>query len=446
MITTKEKSVVSFSSKGPLDTSTTTTSNTRDSNSINTNDHYHSYIAKYEQYYHCFFDHQVPEGRCVGIQLLPVPNDHIHSLRQDHLLQSTTEPDENPAHPHHRHWLFDFLHPEEIQYGLQLHHINHRQSFYMGRLAIRHALQQPPPPPASTEEDGMPSLLVQNQSYHPDDATIGTSKRTINVSSSQMLSTSSASTSFRVSDDTKNRNIGVINNNNSSLSIRSSILKDMYGRPLLPNGYLGSISHKGSIGVALVQNVEDQYLHHQQIQLSSGAGVGLQLPLPTPRMGIGVDIEDISHAHLRRNVARKVLTPHEVQNLGTLTYQYHHGSSTADHSKVHCTKNESMSLSTGQGSSQRYLSIEEEILLRFSCKESVYKAIHPLLNQYVSFQEAEIQPYINGTAAVTLKLAPTSSKDRNVIQKQEQQFRTPIIAHWYRHENYIITTACISLQ
>jgi len=30
---------------------------------------------------------------------------------------------------------------------------------------------------------------------------------------------------------------------------------------------------------------------------------------------------------------------------------------------------------------------ESEILLRFSLKESIYKAIHPFVRRYVSFQE-----------------------------------------------------------
>lgn len=33
-------------------------------------------------------------------------------------------------------------------------------------------------------------------------------------------------------------------------------------------------------------------------------------------------------------------------------------------------------------------------------KESLYKAMHPLICQYVGFQEAEVTPYNNGTASV----------------------------------------------
>ncbi len=373
--------------------------------------------SDHEKYYHCFFDQQVPEGRCVGIQLIPVPSGHMHSFEHDQLLlQSTTststatsDVDANHRHHQHHHWLYDFLHPEEIHYGLQLHHIHHRQSFYMGRLAIRHALQLPPPTPPFMTRANVPSnpSSVSRTEIIPHDR---------NDTVAMM----------RADHHTNNNN-----SNTTPLLIRNSILKDMYGRPQLPHGYLGSISHKGLMGVALVQRPPpDAFPSAQQ-----------QRP---PHMGIGVDIEDISQAHRRRNVSAKVLTPQEIQNLGTLTYVYHHPNGNHSRTSTTTTTNDSTEtapLSSPQRPGQ-FLSVEEEILLRFSCKESVYKAIHPLVNQYVSFHEAEVQPYINGTATVTLKLAP--SRANTTIAKQNEQFQTPIILYWYRYENYIITTARIS--
>lgn len=52
------------------------------------------------------------------------------------------------------------------------------------------------------------------------------------------------------------------------------------------------------------------------------------------------------------------------------------------------------------------ISAESEILLRFSFKESVYKAIFPFVRRYVSFQEAEVQPLADGTARIRLLLKP----------------------------------------
>jgi hypothetical protein len=71
-----------------------------------------------------------------------------------------------------------------------------------------------------------------------------------------------------------------------------SILKDSHGRPILPDGYLGSISHKTSTGAALVATWSNQ-------------------------TGIGIDIEETRTD--RRNVSRFVLTPNERKNLGHLT-------------------------------------------------------------------------------------------------------------------------------
>jgi 4'-phosphopantetheinyl transferase EntD len=50
------------------------------------------------------------------------------------------------------------------------------------------------------------------------------------------------------------------------------------------------------------------------------------------------------------------------------------------------------------------MTIESETLLRFSFKESIYKALHPFLLRPISFQEVEIDPCANGTALVTFKL------------------------------------------
>jgi phosphopantetheine--protein transferase-like protein len=292
----------------------------------------------YQPYYHCLFDRQVPEGRCVGLQLVPVPDPHPHSIVRSNALFSTA-----------KHWLYDFLHPEEIQYGLQLHHENHRQSFWIGRLAIRHALQQQP-----------------------------------------LSSTAAFDASLPLSFYTSQPNSGDTANGGNNM-IRNSILKDMYGRPQLPEGILGSISHKGPTGVALVRRMD-----------GAGHAALEDVSVPHP-MGIGVDLEDVTNAHQRRNVARKVLTPEETTQLGTLAPD---------------------------------VSMEEEILLRFSLKESVYKAMHPLICQYVSFQEAEIQPHTNGTATVELRLKSGAHK----------AFATPIVAHWYRHENFFVTTASVQIN
>lgn len=71
-----------------------------------------------------------------------------------------------------------------------------------------------------------------------------------------------------------------------------AILKDAYGRPELPNGYLGSISHKKSTAVALVAQQETDIIN----------------------MGVGVDLEYATER--KAGVAPKVLTTEELQSLG----------------------------------------------------------------------------------------------------------------------------------
>lgn len=155
------------------------------------------------------FDLQVPEGRCVGIQL-------TEQLTVNDLSQST-------------HWMHQCLHPDEIAYGMAQASDNNRLSFLLGRLALREALGS---------------------------------------------------------------------------SCTDCILKDGHGRPKLPVGYLGSISHKNDTAVALV------------------AVDGYSSP-KIPTLGVGVDLE-VADPN-RSRVAKKVLTPLELDLLGAVevrVYRY----------------------------------------------------------------------------------------------------------------------------
>ena len=70
--------------------------------------------------------------------------------------------------------------------------------------------------------------------------------------------------------------------------------KDAYGRPILPEGFLGSISHKNGVGVALVQEYDSSSRFR----------------------GIGVDLEVRSAA--KAKIASRVLTERERAELGQL--------------------------------------------------------------------------------------------------------------------------------
>ncbi len=71
-----------------------------------------------------------------------------------------------------------------------------------------------------------------------------------------------------------------------------------------------------------------------------------------------------------------------------------------------------------------------------SLKESVYKAMHPLINQFVGFQEAEIKPHEDGTATVFLNLKSGKHKEFKVVQ-----------AHWRRISGeFFLTSSKVILK
>ena len=180
-------------------------------------------------------DLQLPEGRCVGYAINMTS---ASTSDPQHLLQhpESALTLQALASPHH--WLREYLHPQEISHGCNIPSDVGRTSFLLGRLALRNALRQ---------VMGEDSLMQQ----HTVDA------------------------------------------------LSHCILKDSYGRPKVPRGYLGSISHKRNIAVALAVAVDHA------------------TAMSRPLQGIGIDIECAS-AKRGSRVASKVLTPHERASLGRL--------------------------------------------------------------------------------------------------------------------------------
>ena len=189
------------------------------------------------------FSAELPEGYCVGISLCE-PKSHPTSF-PDNIASDST------------HWLHQYLHRDEISYGCQLND-SVRNTFFLGRLAIRNAL------------------------YH----TIFSNQATV---APEQLSSSFCPTF------SQRESVGEMK--------RVSILKDEHGRPDLPEGFLGSISHKQNVGVALVAFDEDR-------------AKDLDITPFTRTKGIGVDIEKSEPRPSR--IARRVLTPREIESLGKL--------------------------------------------------------------------------------------------------------------------------------
>lgn len=118
---------------------------------------------------------------------------------------------------------------------------------------------------------------------------------------------------------------------------RAPVLSDESGAPILPDGLVGSISHKQDLAVSL---------------LARGSA------------GVGIDLEDTDRPRL--GVAERVLTTPEFAHVQTLP------------------------------ESRRWV----DTVLRFSVKESVYKAVHPTVRRYVGFGEVSVWPSPDGNDRV----------------------------------------------
>lgn len=144
------------------------------------------------------------------------------------------------------------------------------------------------------------------------------------------------------------------------------IRADERGAPVLPAGIAGSISHKEDLAVALVT--------------LEGAAK------------IGVDIEKDAPARL--DISRKVLREEELAELARMP-------------------------EASRGS---------EVLLRFSAKEALYKALDPFVKRYVGFREVAVTPLPDGTARVSMTLADGEGPFDAVVR-------------WRREGAVILTTA-----
>lgn len=147
------------------------------------------------------------------------------------------------------------------------------------------------------------------------------------------------------------------------------VLADGRGAPMLPPGVAGSISHKEALAVALVAR-------------EGPARVGVDVELDAPR---------------RIDIASKVLTDAEARELATLDARAR----------------------------------AREVLLRFSAKEAVYKALDPFVKRYVGFQEVAVSPRPDGGAAVEPRL-----------RAGEGPFAIDV--RWRRFDGLILTTARVA--
>ncbi len=148
------------------------------------------------------------------------------------------------------------------------------------------------------------------------------------------------------------------------------VLADGRGAPALPPGVAGSVSHKEDLAVALVAREGSAKL--------------------------GVDVERDAPGKL--DISKKVLTDEELAELAKL------------------------------GSAER----AREVLLRFSAKEAVYKALDPFVHRYVGFREVAVTPLPSGEALVQPHLPP-----------DEGPFKMEV--RWQRRFGIVLTTARVMM-
>ena len=120
------------------------------------------------------------------------------------------------------------------------------------------------------------------------------------------------------------------------------LLPDEDGAPALPVTAVGSVSHTPRVAVALVDRADG--------------------------WSRGVDLESLDPA--RVHIAPRVLVPAELRAVGELP------------------------------AAERW----PAILLRFSVKEAIYKALRPFVRRLIGFAEAAVTPRADGTCAVELAL------------------------------------------
>jgi enterobactin synthetase component D / holo-[acyl-carrier protein] synthase len=144
---------------------------------------------------------------------------------------------------------------------------------------------------------------------------------------------------------------------------------DDRGAPVLPAGVSGSVTHKEALAAALVATES--------------------------RARVGVDLElDIVRS---QDIASRILTPDEIAEIAHLD---------ADERA-------------------------REVLLRFSAKEAVYKALDPFVRRYVGFREIALSPRADGTAPVTSGLP--ASEGPFVFE-----------VRWRRFDGIVLTTARVT--
>jgi 4'-phosphopantetheinyl transferase EntD len=152
----------------------------------------------------------------------------------------------------------------------------------------------------------------------------------------------------------------------AGLDVGSAVFADDRGAPALPSGISGSVTHKEGLAAALVARTTG------------------------PRVGVDVE-HDVAG---KQDIASRILADDEVAELAALDAP----------------------------------SRAREVLLRFSAKEAIYKALDPFVRRYVGFKEVSVVTRADGEAWVTSRL-------------RDGEGPFAIEVRWRRFDGIVLTTA-----
>jgi enterobactin synthetase component D len=155
------------------------------------------------------------------------------------------------------------------------------------------------------------------------------------------------------------------------------------GAPALPSDLTGSISHKRTLAVGLAARRE------------GGASIGVDLETSPPALASAGE----ALAQARPDVRTRVLTRDELARLERVPEENR----------------------------------RRTVILHFSLKEALYKAIDPLVGRHVAFHEASLTLLPDGSASVALALS-------------ENDGAFAATAFWTEVENHFLTTARVQRQ
>ena len=161
------------------------------------------------------------------------------------------------------------------------------------------------------------------------------------------------------------------------------ILATRRGAPALSSDLVGSISHKRTLAVGLAGRRE------------GGASIGVDLETCPPALS---SVQEVN-SQARPDVRTRVLTPNELARLERVPEEHR----------------------------------RRTVILHFSLKEALYKAIDPLVGRHVAFHEASITPLPDGSASIALALSENDGTFAST-------------AFWTEVEDHFLTTARVQRQ